>query len=229
MVIVLCGCAAQNDHHKSFVYTIKTIRIFGNFYHRLPSNLYRPRLDGRPNPCPGPEYQTISERQITMFTRFTSHKLALGFLALLILILAACTPALPIPQTGSQPTQPAVTEAPPVVFAGLDAEDILLQLTYEPGFVLPEYRFAFGRTPHFTLLADGRAIYVDENQDYKVLLAQLTQAETAALLQQVRDMGFAQLESHTDMCGKLVDGSEPCIADASTSIMRVRMEDGSLR
>ena len=164
-----------------------------------------------------------------MFTRFTSHKLALGFLALLILILAACTPALPIPQTGSQPTQPAVTEAPPVVFAGLDAEDILLQLTYEPGFVLPEYRFAFGRTPHFTLLADGRAIYVDENQDYKVLLAQLTQAETAALLQQVRDMGFAQLESHTDMCGKLVDGSEPCIADASTSIMRVRMEDGSLR
>lgn len=169
-----------------------------------------------------------------MFTRFSYHKFAMAFLALLMLILAACTPAQPVPQTGSEPTQPVSTPtsgstATPGVYGGLKAEDILLQLTYEPGFVMPEYRFPFGRTPYFTLLADGRVIYVDEAQDYKVMQAQLSQDEAAALLKQVRDMGFAMLESHTDMCGKLADGSEPCIADAATSIMRVRMEDGSLR
>ncbi|MBE0695723.1 MAG: hypothetical protein IH586_02260 [Anaerolineaceae bacterium] len=164
-----------------------------------------------------------------MFTRSSSHIFAMGFLVLLFLILAACTPTVPVPQTGAEPTQPVITAAPAGVFAGLDAEEILIQLTYEPGFVLPEYRFPFGRTPYFTLLADGRAIYIDENQHFKVMQAQLSQAEAAALLQKVREMGFEHLQSHTDMCGKMADGSESCIADASTSVMRVRMENGSLR
>jgi len=159
----------------------------------------------------------------------------MSLLALLILILAACAPTAPVPQTGMEPTKPVDTAAPPAaetpsgVLSGLDAEDILLQLTYEPGFTLPEYRFPFGRTPYFTLLADGRVIYMDEAQDFKVMQAQLSQEEAAVLLQKVREMGFEHLESHTDMCGKLADGTEPCIADASTSVMRVRMEDGSLR
>lgn len=161
-----------------------------------------------------------------MSAMFSLHKLSVALLAVFILLLAACAP---LPQTGAQPTQPVDTPAPAAVYPGLQANDILLQLDYEPGFSLPEYRYAFGRTPLFTLLADGRVIYIDENQDFKVMQAQLSQEEAAALLQQVREMGFAQLESHTDMCGKLADGSEPCIADASTSIMRVRMEDGSLR
>lgn len=164
-----------------------------------------------------------------MFTRFPSSKFAVGFLALLIFILAACAPARPVPQTGAEPTQPVKTPAPIGVFPGLDAEDILLQLDYEPGFVMPEFRFPFGRTPYFTLLADGRVIYIDESQDFKVMQAQLSQDEAAALLQKVRDMGFQHLKSHTDMCGKMADGSESCVADASTSIMRVRMPDGSLR
>jgi hypothetical protein len=135
-----------------------------------------------------------------------------------------------VPQTGVEPTHAASQHAAPCgVFPGLDADDILIQLTYEPGFTLPEYRFPFGRTPYFTLLADGRVIYIDETQDFKVMQVQLSQAEAAALLQQVREMGFEHLESHTDMCGKMPDGSEACIADASTSVMRVRMEDGSLR
>jgi len=158
-----------------------------------------------------------------MFTKLSLHKFAMGFLAILILILAACTPTAPMPQTGDEPAQPQD------VFSGLDKDDVVVQLTYEPGFVLPEYRFSFGRTPYFTLLADGRVIYVDENQDSKVMLVDLSQEEAALLLKQVRDLGFERLESHTDMCGKLADGSEPCIADASTSVLRVRMDDGSLR
>jgi hypothetical protein len=170
-----------------------------------------------------------------MFTRFHSHKFLMGVLLSLIFILAACAPTVPVPQTGAEPTQPAAaptpapTAAPTFVISGLDAEDILIQLTYEPGFVLPEYRYPFGRTPYFTLLADGRAIYVDENQDAKVMQAQFTQAEAAALLQKIRDMGFERLESHTDMCGMMADGTQSCIADASTSVMRVRLENGSLR
>ena len=164
-----------------------------------------------------------------MLTRSFSQKLAIGFIALMIFVLGACSPIVPVPPTGAEPTQPASPAAPSAVYPGLEAEDILLQLDYEPGFTLPEYRFAFGRTPYFTLLADGRVIYVDEAQDYKIMLAQLSQEEAAALLQEVRDRGFENLESHTDMCGLMLDGSEACIADASTSIMRVRMEDGSLR
>ncbi len=157
-----------------------------------------------------------------MFTKFSIHKYALGVLAVLTFILAACAPLLP--QTGADPTR-----SPSGVTSGLDAGDILVQLDYEPGFMLPEYRYDFGRTPYFTLLADGTVIYVDQNQDGKVMQAQLSQEEAAALLQQIRDLGFADLESHTDMCGVSADGVETCIADMSTSVLRVRMADGSLR
>jgi hypothetical protein len=177
-------------------------------------------------------------------TRIPYYKPALALLALMILILAACAPAAaPMTATATaaatqppaaatpavKPTQPASTAAPAEGLSGLKDEDVLIQLTYEPGFTLPEYRYPFGRTPYFTLLADGRVIYIDENQDNLVKQVQLTKEEAAALLQQVRDMGFANLESHTDMCGIQADGAETCIADASTSVMRVRMTDGSLR
>lgn len=175
-----------------------------------------------------------------MSYKFSAQKIAMAFLALLIFVLAACSPA-PTPQTGAeQPTQPVAespespvpaspTPATPAVFPGLQADDILIQLDYEPGFTLPEYRFAFGRVPNFTLLADGRVIYMDENKDFQIMIAQLSMEEATALLDQVRELGFERLESHTDMCGKLVDGTENCIADASTTVMRVRMADGSLR
>lgn len=167
-----------------------------------------------------------------MFSKLFFHKFTMGSLALLLmLVLAACTPTptIPISRTGTEPTKPVGTAAPTGVFTGLDADEILIQLAYEPGFTLPEYRFPFGRTPHFTLLADGRAIYTDENRDSKMMLARLSQDEAAALLQKVREMGFERLESHTDMCGKLPDGLESCIADASTSVLRIRVESGSLR
>ena len=114
-------------------------------------------------------------------------------MALLILLLAACTPGFAfIQQPGVEPTRQPVTTPPAEVFSGSDGEDILLQLTYEPGFVMPEYRYPFGRTAYFTLLADGRAIYIDENQDSRVMQVQLSQEEAAALLQKVRDLATAR-------------------------------------
>ncbi len=164
-----------------------------------------------------------------MLIKFSVHKLAAGFLLLLALLLAACTPMIPLSLSGKEPTQPAPTTAPSGAFSGLDPQDILVQLDYEPGFTLPEYSSPFGRTPYFTLLADGRVIYIDENQDSKVMQAQLSPDQAAALLQKVHDLGFDRLESHTDMCGKLPDGTDNCVADMSTSVLRVRMADGSLR
>ncbi len=156
-----------------------------------------------------------------MFTRLSLHKLAVAFLALLAVVLSACASALP--QTGADPTQP------PAGISGLDPQDVLVQLDYEPGFVMQEFHYPFGRTPYFTLYAGGQLVYVDQNQDGKVMQVQLSPDEAAALLQQVRGLGFDKLESHTDMCGTASDGAETCISDMSTTILRVRMEDGSLR
>ncbi len=164
-----------------------------------------------------------------MFTKFSLHNFAIGALALLTFILAACSPLALMPATGAHPTQPPTAPTPASAFLGLKPADILIQLAYEPGFMLPEYRFDFGRVPYFTLLADGRAIFVDENNDSRIMLVQLSQAEAGALLQKVRDLGFARLESYTDMCGTAPDGSETCIADMSTTLLRVHQEDGRLR
>lgn len=152
----------------------------------------------------------------TPLNRTPMRKAAAALLALLIFLLAACAPATPVPVTGADPTP-------------LPPGEVLVQLDYEPGFMLPEFRFPFGRTPYFTLLADGRVIYIDESQDFKVMQAQLSPDEAAALLRQVLDLGFERLESHTDFCGIAADGAESCVADAATYVLRVRLADGSLR
>ena len=86
--------------------------------------------------------------------KFAAHKIAMAFLALLIFVLAACSPA-PAPQVNVEPTQPVAespvpaTPATPAVFPGLEADDVLIQLDYEPGFTLPEsLRFLANRRPH---------------------------------------------------------------------------------
>ena len=73
-----------------------------------------------------------------------SSIISVALLAIMLSALAACVPAQPIPQTGVEPTLPAGGEPPAVVIAGLEPEDILVQLDYEPGFTLPEFRFPFG-------------------------------------------------------------------------------------
>jgi hypothetical protein len=117
---------------------------------------------------------------------------------------------------------------------GSEPVEVLVQLDWEGGFTPPEVAVPFGRVPAFTLLADGRVLYLDwddtaEVFQEKLLIAQLRQDETEALLQQVLDMGFAGLESHLDFCMALEDGTSQCVADAGYSVLRVRLPEGDLR
>jgi hypothetical protein len=111
--------------------------------------------------------------------------------------------------------------------------NVLIQLDYQPTFSFPQATSPAGRVPIFTLLNDGRVFYVDAGQppDYatqKLVVAQLTSEQAQALYQQVLDLGFERLESHTDWCQE-VGGSQSCVADASYSILRVRLPSGQLR
>ncbi len=158
-------------------------------------------------------------------------------ISLMAAIVAACAPVTTLvtaepPLTADPPLGGSGSSPPLIDLGGLPPGTILIQEDYEPGFTRIELHREFGRFPPFTLYGDGTLIYLEEGNteaEQRVMQASVYPDEIQALFGEVLAAGFAGLESYTDFCMAQADGTQMCVADAGTSILRVRMPDGELR
>ncbi len=114
-----------------------------------------------------------------------------------------------------------------------DLPGVVVQYESEPTFSTPESFEPFGRVPSFTMLEDGTIVYVDSGRRHderRVMEVNLSEHDADALLQQVLDLGFERLGNHAEQCGEdSGDGVTACIADASYTVLRVRLPSGEPR
>lgn len=143
--------------------------------------------------------------------------------ALLAAVLLSACGGSPTPAPTVEPLPDGGEVIKVLPIAGVvEPQYIRLQLDWGGGMVLP---FAWGDLPELTLLVDGTLIY----RDAQAMVVRLTGPEAQALVQEVLDLGFERIESHTDLCQTAADGTGLCIYDATTSRLRLRMPDGELR
>ena len=82
------------------------------------------------------------------------------------------------------------------------------------------------------MLEDGTLIYVDEGRRYneqRVMEVRLSGDDADALVQQILDLGFERLGNYAEQCKDLDDGTSVCLADASYTVVRVRLPSGEPR
>jgi len=159
-------------------------------------------------------------------------KSRLGKAVLLVLAagwLAACgRPAAPT----SEPTSPCPASGSiSVDLATPQPAEVLLEFAWEGGFTRPEMAPAFGRVPEFSLLPNGQVYYLDpaDWDRAQVMVAFLAPAEADELVRRALDAGLDRLEGYADACQPQADGTCLCVADAGTSVLRVRPPGGELR
>ena len=164
-------------------------------------------------------------------------------LAIAMLVLVACnsaaTPAsprevisTPVPGSTGTPT-PIIQTETPTPQTQFDLPGVLIQEEVEPTFSPWPYAFhPYGRVPGFTLMDNGRLIYLDEGKRFdqqRIMEGDVSAEDAQALMQRVLDLGFERLRSYVDECQELGGGNSVCVADASYTILRVRLPSGEPR
>ena len=111
----------------------------------------------------------------------------------------------------------------------LGPKDVMVQLAYEPSFAAVLARNPFhsdGRIPPFTLYADGTIIYHPGDRD-GVWVTKDPRRLPERTIRHFLALGFEDVESHESSCWPTDEGKS-CLSDASTMILRVRL-DGELQ